>query len=84
MAAYSHVGAPLSCGAGKSFCTGFHLKKILLAEANIEDTAKHFEVTAMWWHQAMHKIVYIERPVLVAIHGAAAGVGLGMALCAAW
>ena len=76
------VGAILVRGAGKSFCTGFNLKEIPLADADIEDIAKHFEVAAMWWHQAMHKIVRVERPVLVAVHGAAAGVGLGMALCA--
>ena len=76
------VGAVLLRGAGKSFCTGFNLKEIPLAEADIEDIAKHFEVAAMWWHQVMHKIVHIECPVLVAVHGSAAGVGLGIALCA--
>ncbi len=75
------VGVVLLTGAGKSFCTGFNLKEVPLDGADTEAIAEHFRLAAMWWHQAMHKIVRIERPVLCAVNGAAAGVGLGMALC---
>jgi enoyl-CoA hydratase/carnithine racemase len=36
----------------------------------------------MWWHQVLHKIVHLPRPVLAAVNGVAAGVGLGMVLAA--
>ena len=75
------VGVVLLTGAGKSFCTGFNLKEVPLDGDDNEAIADHFRLAALWWHQAMHKIVRIERPVLAAIQGAAAGVGLGMALC---
>ena len=76
------VGAVVLTGAGKSFCSGFNLKEIPLAQASTDDIAEHFRVLAMWWHQVLHKIVHIKRPVLAAVNGAAAGSGLGMALCA--
>lgn len=76
------VGAILITGTGKAFCAGFNLKEIPLEGFDVAAIAEHFRVGAMWWHQAMHKIVRIERPVLAAVNGAAAGVGLGMALCA--
>lgn len=75
------VGAVLLTGSGKAFCSGFNLKEIPLDGKDTEAIADHFRVAAMWWHQVMHKIVRIERPVLAAVNGAAAGVGLGMALC---
>ena len=75
------VGAVLITGAGKAFCAGFNLKEIPLDSTDSEAVAEHFRIAAMWWHQAMHKMVRIERPVLTAVNGVAAGVGLGMALC---
>jgi 2-(1,2-epoxy-1,2-dihydrophenyl)acetyl-CoA isomerase len=42
----------------------------------------HFRVLAMWWHQVLHLITRIPKPVLAAVNGVAAGSGLGMTLCA--
>ncbi len=75
------VGAVLITGAGKAFCAGFNLKEIPLDSDDTEAVAEHFRLAALWWHQAMHKMVRLERPVLTAVNGVAAGVGLGMALC---
>lgn len=72
------VGAVMFIGAGKAFCSGFNLKKIPEAR---EEIAGHFRELAMWWHQVFHKVVHLEKPVLSAVNGAAAGSGLGLALC---
>ena len=80
--ASDEVGAVMLTGAGRSFCAGFNLKEIPPADADIEDIAAHFQLLAMWWHQLLHKIIRIKRPVLVAVNGVAAGSGLGMSLCA--
>ena len=76
------VGAVLITGNGKAFCAGFNLKKIPdIKDGDLTDISGHFRVLAMWWHQVFHKIVRIPKPVLSVINGAAAGAGLGMALC---
>jgi enoyl-CoA hydratase/carnithine racemase len=36
----------------------------------------------MWWHQVLHLITRVRKPVLAAVNGVAAGSGLGMTLCA--
>jgi 2-(1,2-epoxy-1,2-dihydrophenyl)acetyl-CoA isomerase len=76
------VGAVVLTGRGKSFCAGFNLKEIPLAEAESEAINAHFRVLAMWWHQVLHLITRIPKPVLAAVNGVAAGSGLGMTLCA--
>ena len=70
--ASDEVGAVMLTGAGRSFCAGFNLKEIPPADADIEDIAAHFQLLAMWWHQLLHKIIRIKRPVLVAVNGVAA------------
>lgn len=76
------VGAVVLTGRGKSFCAGFNLKEIPAGELDVEKMSAHFRVLAMWWHQVLHLIIRIRKPVLAAVNGVAAGSGLGMTLCA--
>jgi 2-(1,2-epoxy-1,2-dihydrophenyl)acetyl-CoA isomerase len=77
------VGALVLTGAGdRAFSAGFNLKEIPFADWDPEAIRSHFETLAMWWHQVLHKIVHIPLPVLAAVNGVAAGVGLGMTLAA--
>ena len=77
----AEVGAVMLTGAGRSFCAGFNLKEIPPLAEGVDAVAAHFRDLAMWWHLVLHKIVRIPKPVLAAVNGAAAGSGLGMALC---
>lgn len=77
----ANVGAIVLTGAGKAFCSGFNLKEIPREDDSVEEKAAHFQVLAMWWHQVLHKLTRIQRPVLAAVNGVAAGSGLGMTLC---
>jgi enoyl-CoA hydratase/carnithine racemase len=77
------IGAVVLTGSGEhAFCAGFNLKEIPFADWKPEQIRAHFETLAMWWHQVLHKIVHLPRPVLAAVNGVAAGVGLGMTLAA--
>jgi 2-(1,2-epoxy-1,2-dihydrophenyl)acetyl-CoA isomerase len=76
------VGAVVLTGRGKAFCSGFNLKEIPAGELDIDKMSAHFRVLALWWHQVLHLITRIPKPVLAAVNGVAAGSGLGMTLCA--
>lgn len=76
------VGAVVLTGRGKAFCSGFNLKEIPAGELDVEKMSAHFRVLALWWHQVLHLITRIRKPVLAAVNGVAAGSGLGMTLCA--
>lgn len=75
------VGAVMFTGAGDAFCAGFNLKEIPDVGDGQEGISSHFRELAMWWHQVFHMIVRIKKPVFSAVNGAAAGSGLGIALC---
>ena len=76
------VGAVVLTGRGKAFCSGFNLKEIPAGKLDVDKMSAHFRVLAMWWHQVLHLITRIRKPVLAAVNGVAAGSGLGMTLCA--
>jgi len=73
------VGAVLLTGEGDAFCSGFNLKEIPL-DGGVEGVRGHFRVAALWWHQLLHKVIRIKRPVIAAVNGVAAGGGLGLTL----
>ena len=77
------VGAVVLTGAGEhAFSAGFNLKEIPFAQADASAIRAHFETLAMWWHQVLHKVIHLPKPVLAAVNGVAAGVGLGMTIAA--
>lgn len=74
------VGAVVLTGTGDAFCAGVNLKGYSLDDR--EEFRAGFREVAMWWHQALHRIVRIPKPVLAAVNGITVGGGLGIALAA--
>ncbi len=72
------VGAVVLTGAGDAFCAGVNLKGYDINDR--EAVRAEFREVAMWWHQALHRLVRMPKPVLAAVNGIAVGGGLGMVL----
>jgi 2-(1,2-epoxy-1,2-dihydrophenyl)acetyl-CoA isomerase len=72
------VGAIVLTGAGDAFCAGVNLKGYSLDDR--DELRAGFREVAMWWHQMLHRIVRIPKPVLSAVNGIAVGGGLGIVL----
>jgi 2-(1,2-epoxy-1,2-dihydrophenyl)acetyl-CoA isomerase len=76
------VGAIVITGRGKAFCAGFNLKEIPAGDLDLEAVRAHFREGALWWHQVMHLMTRLRKPILAAVNGVAVGAGLGLTLCA--
>lgn len=74
------VGAVVLTGAGGAFCSGFDLKEIPPWDGDA--VREHFDELALWWHQVLHRIIRLRKPVLAAVNGVAAGGGFGISLAA--
>lgn len=74
-----NIGAVMIIGAQDAFCAGFNLREIPM-DRGVDGVRDHFRLAALWWHQMIHKIIRVKRPVLAAVNGVAAGGGLGVLL----
>lgn len=71
------VRAVLLTGAGRAFCAGGDLKSF---EAQREDIAAHVKDVTTAYHGAISRLARMEKPVIAAVNGVAAGGGMGLAM----
>lgn len=72
------VGALVLTGAGEAFCAGGDVAEM---ELNLHRAEAHFLDLTADHHAVVKLLVAGSKPVVCAIHGAAAGGGFGLALC---
>ena len=75
LAANAQVRAVLIDGAGRSFCGGGDLRSF----AAHPDLSAHLSEVMTALHAALAILARLDAPVVIAVHGAAAGAGLGLA-----
>ena len=74
----AEVGAVVLTGEGEAFCAGVNLRNYSLEDPVARGA--EFREVAMWWHQALHLLARMPKPVLAAVNGIAVGGGLGMVM----
>jgi 2-(1,2-epoxy-1,2-dihydrophenyl)acetyl-CoA isomerase len=71
------VRAVLISGAGKIFCGGGDLKDFY-AKGN--QLSKYLKEVIPYFHSAISRLIRMDAPVVAAVHGAAAGAGMSIAI----
>lgn len=67
------VRAVLLSGKGKRFCAGAEISR--LAQ---DDAAVYLESQLGLFHKTIQQMLYLEKPIVAAVHGAAAGAGFSL------
>lgn len=81
-AADDGVRAVLLIGSGRGFCVGQDLKEFQAMRAAGASPTELFETVAEHYAPISHLLATMDKPVVAAVNGAAAGAGLSLALAA--
>ncbi len=76
----SAIRCVLITGSGHAFCAGGDIKAMQAAGRRDETPGTFFKQLTVPVHAIVATIVHMEKPVITAVNGAAAGVGFGFAL----
>ncbi|MGQ0842594.1 MAG: enoyl-CoA hydratase-related protein [Sporichthyaceae bacterium] len=81
-AADDRVRAVLLTGSGRGFCVGQDLKEFQTMRGTGASPAELFETVAEHYSPISYTLATMDKPVVAAVNGAAAGAGLSLALAA--